>query len=76
MTTLLSSELDKGLYEKACRLGGHATQAETIHKALEVYVYYLQKKANVASQQQAIFDEFGKIDYYDDHDYKEARKLR
>jgi hypothetical protein len=35
MTTLLKTdnELDNELCEKACRLGGHATQAEAIHNA-------------------------------------------
>jgi len=76
MTTVLNHELDSELCEKARHLGGHTTQAETIEKALEVYLYYLQKQANLASQQLAILDEFGKIDYYEDHDYKNIRHLK
>jgi hypothetical protein len=76
MTLKTESELDNELCEKACRLGKHSTQAETIHKALEVYLLYLQKQANVASQQLAILDEFGQIDYYDNYDYKTVRNYR
>ena len=63
MMTLLDNELDNELYEKARYLGEHVTQAEVIHKALEVYVYYLQKRASIVSQQLEILDEFGQIDY-------------
>jgi hypothetical protein len=77
MTTVLNhEEFNSELCEKARHLGGHTTQAETIEKALEVYLYYLQKQANLASQQLAILDEFGKIDYYEDHDYKNIRNLK
>jgi hypothetical protein len=76
MTTVLNQEFNSELCEKARHLGQHATQAETIEKALEVYLYYLQKQANLASQQLAILDEFGKIDYYEDYDYKNIRSLK
>jgi len=76
MTTLLDNELDNELCEKARRLGEHTTQAEVIHQALEVYVYYLQKRANIVSQQLGILEEFGQIDYYDDYDYKKLRHFK
>lgn len=75
-TSLVNNELDNEFGEKARRLGKHATQAEVIQKALEVYVYYLQKRANIVSQQLAILDEFGQIDYDDDYDYKKLRNVK
>jgi hypothetical protein len=36
-------------------------------------VYYLQKRANIVSQQIGILDEFGQIDYYD---YKKLRHFK
>lgn len=76
MTTLLDNELDNELCETARRLGEHTTKAEVIHKALEVEVYYLQKRANIVSQQLGILDEFGQIDYDDDYDYKKLRHFK
>jgi len=75
-TSPVNNELDNELCEKARQLGKHTTQAEVIHKALEVYVYYLQKRANIVSQQLAILDEFGQIDYDDDYDYKKLRNFK
>jgi hypothetical protein len=82
MTTLLKTdnELDNELCEKACRLGGHATQAEAIHNALEKYLDYLQLQTSAEGKQpeeiQSVIDLFGKIDYYDDYDYIKQRYLR
>ncbi len=71
MTTALN--IDNRLSEKARRLGKHASEAETIDRALEVYVYYLQQNS-ASVPPKSILDLFGKIDYYDDYDYKEMRK--
>jgi len=55
-------KINNRLSEKARSLGKHVSDVETIDRALEVYVHYLQ------------LDLFGQIDYYDDYDYKEMRK--
>jgi len=71
MTTAL--KINNRLSEKARRLGKHLSEVETIDRALEVYVYYLQQKS-ASVQPESILDLFGQIDYYDDYDYKEMRK--
>ncbi len=66
-------KFDNRLSEKARRLGKHTSEAETIDKALEVYVSYLQQNS-ASVPPESIIDLFGQIDYYDDYDYKEMRK--
>ena len=50
----------------AQQLGHHQNLNETIEKALEKYVQYLQ--------QQEIMKEFGTVDFSNDYDYKQQRK--
>jgi hypothetical protein len=78
MTTVLTTDLqlDSALCEQARQLGGHTTLTEVLQKALEVYVKQLQPPATPNFPPEAIFEEFGKVDYYDDYDYKQLRKLR
>jgi hypothetical protein len=73
--TLISLPLDAALCETACRLGGHATSTEAVQQALQRYVEYLQNHPSPPKdwQPQSIIDLFGKIDYYDDYDYKQFR---
>lgn len=49
-------------------LGHHQNLQETMEKALEMYLQYLQ--------QQEIIQEFGKIDYFEDYDYKKQRGIQ
>jgi len=50
MTTIfVHNELDHELCERARQLGHHNTQAEVIHKALEIYRYYLQSQYRFAT---------------------------
>ena len=48
------------------QLGHHQNLNETIEKALEKYVQYLQ--------QEEITKEFGTVDFSNDYDYKQQRK--
>jgi len=52
----------------AQNLGHHQNIQETMEKALEMYLQYLQ--------QQEIIQEFGKIDYFEDYDYKKQRGIQ
>lgn len=81
MTTLLTTDLqlDPVLCEQARQLGGHATLTETLQKALEAYIKQLPAKIPGESQLEAllaILEETGRVDYYDDYDYKQLRKMR
>ncbi len=78
MATLLTTDLqlDPALCEQARQLGGHATITETLQKALKTYVDHLQPQTTAEFPPEAIFEEFGKVDYYEDYDYKQLRKLR
>lgn len=58
--------LDDKLIEEAKTLGKHKTKKEAVTAALEEYV----KRRN----QLRIFELFGKIEYYDDYDYKALRR--
>lgn len=49
----------------AQQLGHHKNLQETMEKALEMYVQYLQQKS--------IIEDFGTIDYAEDYDYKKQR---
>lgn len=60
-------DLDDKLIEAARRLGGHKTKRDTVTRALEEYVQWLR--------QQAIVNEFGKIDYDPKLDYKKQRRV-
>lgn len=54
--------------ELAQRLGHHQNLQETIEKALDMYLQYLE--------QQAISQEFGTIDFAEDYDYKKQRAVQ
>ncbi len=58
--------LDETLIETARRLGGHRTKRDAIRCALEEYAKWLG--------QQAILNDFGKIDYDPKYDYKRRRR--
>jgi len=59
-------DLDDKLIEAARRLGGHKTKRDAVTRALEEYVRWLR--------QQAILDDFGKIEYDPKYDYKKQRR--
>ena len=59
-------DLDDKLIETARRLGGHKTKRDAVSRALEEYVRWLR--------QQAILDEFGKVDYDLKYNYKKQRR--
>ena len=52
----------------AQQLGNHQNLQETVEKALEMYVQYLE--------QQAIIQEFGTVDFMEDYDYKKQRGVK
>jgi Arc/MetJ family transcription regulator len=60
--------LDDGLIEEAVKAGGHRSKREAVTAALREYVK--QKK------RQGIFELVGNVDYYDDYDYKAARRRK
>lgn len=53
--------------ELAQQLGRHRNLQETVEKALEMYLQYLE--------QQTICQEFGIVDFTDDYDYKKQRRV-
>ncbi len=60
-------DLDDKLIDVARRLGGHKTKRGAVTRALEEYVRWLR--------QQAILEDFGKIDYEPRFDYKKQRRV-
>jgi len=60
-------DLDDKLIDAARRLGGHKTKRDAVNRALEEYVGWLR--------QQAIVNDFGKIDYDPKFDYKKQRRV-
>lgn len=59
--------LDDQLIESAKSLGNHRSKKEAVTVALVEYVQRLK--------QQAILDEFGKVDYDPKYSYKKQRKV-
>ncbi len=59
--------IDDQLIESAKSLGNHRSKKDAVTVALEEYVRRLK--------QQAILDEFGKIDYDPKYSYKKQRKV-
>ena len=57
--------IDDRLIEEARELGHHRTKKDAVNAALDEYV---RKR-----KQLAILDLVGKIDYYEDYDYKRER---
>lgn len=60
--------LDDRLIREAVRVGKHKTKREAVTAALNEYVR--------SHKRQAIFDLVGKVEYYDDYDYKAARRSK
>ena len=60
--------LDDRLIEQAVKAGGHRSKREAVTAALREYVK--QKR------RQGIFELVGNVDYYDDYDYKTARRAK
>ena len=58
--------LDDELIEQARKLGGHKSKREAVTAALRQYVR--------SRRSSKILDLQGQIEYYDDYDYKAARK--
>ncbi len=58
--------VDDKLIDEARKLGEHGNEKEAMATALEDYVRH--------RGQLKILDLFGKVDYYDDYDYKAARR--
>ncbi len=60
--------IDDRLINEAVKLGRHRTKKEAVTAALDEYVR--------RRKQLEILNLFGKIDYYEDYDYKQARRKR
>jgi len=60
--------LDDRLIREAVKIGKHKTKREAVTAALEEYVK--------ARKRRGIFDLVGKVEYYDDYDYKAARRVK
>ena len=60
--------LDDRLIEQAVKAGGHRSKREAVTAALREYVK--QKKRH------GIYELVGNVDYYDDYDYKAARRRK
>jgi Arc/MetJ family transcription regulator len=60
--------IDDRLIEEARELGRHRTKKEAVNAALDEYIR--------RRKQLKVLDLFGKIDYYEDYDYKQARRRR
>ncbi|RLB54074.1 MAG: type II toxin-antitoxin system VapB family antitoxin [Deltaproteobacteria bacterium] len=59
-------DIDRGLLEKALRLGGKKTKKAVVIEALEEYVRRLE--------QLKIIDLFGNVDFDPAYDYKKQRR--
>lgn len=53
--------------ERAQQLGHHKNMQDTVKKAIELYVQYLE--------QLSIGEEFGTVDFAEDYDYKKQRSV-
>ena len=60
--------IDNQLLQRALVVGGHRTIEETVTEALQEYI---QRRA-----QPQLLELAGSIDYHEDFDYKQQRKLR
>jgi hypothetical protein len=59
---------DENKVMQAQQLGHHQNLQDTVEKAVEMYIQYLE--------QQSIIQEFGTIDFVEDYDYKKQRGIR
>ncbi len=60
-------EIDENLIKEALQLGGHPTKDTVVEEALREYV---QRR-----KQLKILELFGMIEYEDDYDYKQQRRI-
>jgi len=60
--------LDDRLIEEAVRVGGHKTKKEAVTAALAEYVR--------ARRRDRILQWVGRVEYFDDYDYKATRRRR
>ena len=60
--------IDDELLQQALSVGGHRTKKDTVTEALREYI---QRRTQLQ-----LLDLAGSIDYEEDFDYKEQRKLR
>ncbi|BAZ81558.1 type II toxin-antitoxin system VapB family antitoxin [Sphaerospermopsis kisseleviana CS-549] len=60
-------EIDENLIKEALELSGYSDQSAVIAEALKQYI---QRR-----KQQEIIELFGTIEYEDDYDYKQHRKI-
>lgn len=60
-------QIDDSLMQEALELGGHRTKRAVVEEALREYV--------MRRKQLRVVDLFGTIEYDEDYDYKEQRKL-
>jgi hypothetical protein len=60
--------IDDRLIEEARELGHHHSKKDAVNAALDEYVRH--------RKQLKILDLFGKIEYYEDYDYKRERKRK
>jgi Arc/MetJ family transcription regulator len=61
-------KIDDKLLADALKLGGFKTKKEAVNKALEEFVQH--------KRQLQVLEMEGKIEYFDDYDYKKARRRR
>ena len=61
-------QIDDELLLEAQKIGDFKTKKETVNQALKAFIEH--------HKQLEILELKGQIDYYDDHDYKAARKRR
>lgn len=61
-------DLDDALIQKAVKLGKFSSKKEAVNTALAEYVR--------RHSQASILDLFGKINYYEDYDYKKLRSRK
>jgi Arc/MetJ family transcription regulator len=60
--------LDEKLLAEAVKLGGKTTKRDTVNEALQEYVARRKQKKVVGL--------FGSLDFDENYDYKQSRKLR
>jgi Arc/MetJ family transcription regulator len=58
--------LDDALIREAQEVGSHKTKKEAVTAALQEYIQRHRRRR--------IIDLFGQVEYYDDYDYKAARR--
>ena len=59
---------DENKVIQAQQLGHHQNLQDTVEKAVEMYLQYLE--------QLSIIQEFGTVDFVEDYDYKKQRGIR